>query len=75
MVAASSLVHESVRERRLLFVELFQFGFVGFGKVGAGVDKLLIVVLDQAQRFGIEMERGALVCKPLDTRANSLGFR
>ena len=50
-----------VFERRFFFVELFQLGLVGVGKVGARLHKLLIVILHQPQRFRIEVERCALV--------------
>ena len=60
---------------RFFFIQLFQLGLVGVGEVGAGQHKLLVVVLDQAQRFGIEIERVALLVDRLDTRLNSLAFR
>ena len=52
-------VGEGIRKRGDFFVEFLQFGLVGFGKIGAGVDELVVVVLDQAQRLRIELERGA----------------
>ena len=52
---------EGVGESGLLFVELLQFGLVGIREVGAGVHKFLVVELDQAQRFRIELQRIALL--------------
>ncbi len=44
-----------------LFVELLELDLVGFAEIGAGVDELVVVVLDQALSFGIELERIALL--------------
>ena len=62
------LVGKRVFERRLFFVELLQLGLVGVGEIGAGFHKLLVVVLDEPQRLGIEMERRALVVDRLHAR-------
>ena len=62
------LVHEGVLQRRIFFVDLLQLGLVGVGEVGAGLHKLLVVVLHQPQRFGIEIERGALLVNRLHPR-------
>ena len=43
------------------FVELFQFGLSRFGEVGPRVDEFVVGYFDEAEGFGIEIERGALL--------------
>ena len=37
------------------------------GEVGAGFDELLVVVFEEAEGFGVEVEGGALFVEGLDT--------
>src|SRR5262249_46311876 len=52
---------EGIGEACQFFIELLQFGFVGLAEFGSGVYKLVIGVLEQAQRFRIKLERVTLV--------------
>ena len=67
------LVLESIGECRFFLVELLQLCLVGVGEVGAGVDELLVDDLDEALRFGIELERIALVVDGLRRAEKRLG--
>jgi hypothetical protein len=60
-VGGKKFVGESIGEGRGFFVEFSQFRLFGFREVGAGVHKVVVIVLHQAERFGIEFERCALL--------------
>ncbi len=57
---------ECVLQGGYLFVHLLQFGLVRVGEVGPGMHELLVIVLDQAQRFGVQFERAALLIDGFD---------
>ena len=59
---------EGVRERRFFLVQLLELFLVGVREIGSSFDELLVVVFDQTQRLGVELERGALVVDSLDAR-------
>ena len=61
-------VGEGIGKRRGLFVEFFQFCLIGFRKIGARVYELVVNVLDQANRLGVKLERGALLVNDRDPR-------
>src|SRR6266436_5963594 len=52
---------EGVRQRRKFFVELPQFSLVGFREFSARMYELVVGTLQQAERLGIKLERGALL--------------
>ena len=67
LVAVEQLGAEGVREAGELFVELLELDLVGFAEIGSGVDELVVVVLDQALSFGIELQRIELLVDGGDT--------
>ena len=57
---------EGLGERRFLFVQLLQFSLVRIRQVCPGVHEFLVVELDQAQRFGVQLEGIALLINRRD---------
>ena len=59
---------ERVRQGRNLFVKLPEFSLVGFRKFSARMYEFVIGALQQAERLGIKLERGALLMDRGDAR-------
>ena len=68
LVAGQQLLLEVGLQRRVLLVELAQLRLVGVRQIGAGMDELQVVDLQQLQRFRIELQRVALVVDRLHAR-------
>ena len=57
LVAASSRLRELRAQRRLLLVERAELRLVGFRQLGAGVNEVAVVALDQIPASGVERRR------------------
>ena len=58
---------EGVLQGRNFLVDLLQFRFIGIREVGAGVHEFAVVVLHQAERLRVEVERRALLVDGLNS--------
>ena len=68
LVASSNLVMKVFSSVDSSSFSFLSFVFVGIRQIRAGLHELLVVVLDKPQRFGVELERRALVVDGFDSR-------